>query len=205
MRRDLGAGWRAGLIRACLPFALVLAGGCARTPEPAASRPSDRAGAFPLAVHVYADTGRGGRLEVRPPPARVWLASVTPAHAVPTAPALPEALPDSLPPFDESPPGLEVDPGLKPPILRAPGTLALPPGRRGPRTSVELDVRVDESGRVSDALLVQANGDSTVIDEGLVEAARRCALGMRFYPALQGGRPVPVWCRQRFDFGGAQR
>jgi len=24
---------------------------------------------------------------------------------------------------------------------------------------------------------------------------------MRFYPALRGGRPVAVWCRQRFEFG----
>jgi hypothetical protein len=121
------------------------------------------------------------------------------------APALPEALLDSLPLPEEAPPGLEVDPGLKPPILRAPGTLALPPGWHGPRTSVDLDVRVDESGRVSDALPALASGDSVVIEAGLVEAARRCALGMRFYPALQGGRAVPVWCRQRFDFGGAQR
>jgi hypothetical protein len=70
---------------------------------------------------------------------------------------------------------------------------------------VDLDVRVDESGRVSEALLARANGDPAGIEVGLVEAARRCALGMRFYPALQGGRAVPVWCRQRFDFGGAQR
>ena len=30
---------------------------------------------------------------------------------------------------------------------------------------------------------------------------------MRFYPALRDGRPVAVWCRQRFKFGrdGARR
>jgi hypothetical protein len=156
-------------------------------------------------VNVYADTGRGGHLEVRPPAARVWLASVAPARALTPAPALPEALPDSLPPSDVAPPGLEVDPGLKPPVLRVAGTLALPPGWQGPRASVELDVRVDESGRVSDALPVPTGGDPAAIETGLVEAARRCALGMRFYPALQGGRPVPVWCRQRFDFGGGRR
>jgi len=190
----------AGVTRACLSLALLLAGGCARSPEPAASRPPERAGAFPLAVNVFADTGRGGRLELRLPTARVWLASVTPAHAPTPAPALPEALPDSLPPPEDSPPALAVDPGLMPPVLRAPGTLALPPGWSGPRASVELDVRVDESGRVSDALRAAGSADSA-----LVEAARHCALGMRFYPALQAGRPVPVWCRQRFDFGGAQR
>jgi outer membrane biosynthesis protein TonB len=151
-------------------------------------------------VDVFADTGRGGRLEVRPSSARVWLASVTPARLSAPPPALPEALPDSLPPPEDSPPALAVDPGLKPPVLRAPGTLALPPGWSGPRASVELDVRVDESGRVSDALRAAGNPDSVLLD-----AARRCALGMRFYPALQAGRPVPVWCRQRFDFGGARR
>jgi hypothetical protein len=193
------------MARGCLTLALLLAGGCVRSPEPVASRPPSPPVAVPLAVNVYADTGRGGRLEVRPPDARVWLGSVTPARMPPPAPALPEAFPDSLPPPDEAPPGLAVDPGLKPPVLRAPGTLALPPGWRGPRTSVELDVRVDESGRVSDAVPVLAGRVPAVIEAALVEAARRCALGMRFYPALQGGRAVPVWCRQRFDFGEAPR
>jgi len=205
MRRDLGVRFGVGAVRACLPIALLLAGGCARSPEPAASRPLSRSVARPLAVNVYADTGRGGHLEVRPPSARVWLASVTPARLPAPAPALPEALPDSMPPPEDPPPGLAVNPGLKPPVLRVPGTLALPSDWRGPRTSVDLDVRVDESGRVSEALLARASGDSAVIEVGLVEAARRCALGMRFYPALQGGRAVPVWCRQRFDFGGARR
>jgi hypothetical protein len=201
MQGNLGVCVGASVVRACLPLVFLLAGGCAREQGPAASRPV----AVPLAVNVYADTGRGGRLEVRPPAARAWLASVTPARLPAPAPALPPAIPDSLPSLDEPPPGLAVNPGLMPPVLRAPGTLALPPGWRGPRASVELDVRVDESGRVSDALAVRAGGDSAMIEVGLVEAARRCALGMRFYPALQGGRAVPVWCRQRFDFGGAQR
>lgn len=200
-----GVRIRAGVFRACLPLALLLAGGCARSPEPAASRPSLPPVAAPLAVNVYADTGRGGHLEVRPPAARVWLASVTPARLPAPAPVLPEAPTDSLPPPGDPPSGLAVNPGLRPPVLRAPGTLALPPGWRGPRVSVDLDVRVDESGGVSDALPVGASGDSAVAEVELVEAARRCALGMRFYPALQGGRPVPVWCRQRFDFTGAQR
>jgi len=33
-----------------------------------------------------------------------------------------------------------------------------------------------------------------------VFAAERCAWAMEFYPALLGGRPVDVWCRQRFEF-----
>ncbi len=184
-----------------LPLALLLSGGCARDPEPAASR----AAAAPLAVNVYADTGRGGPLDVRPPAARVWLQSVTPARLPAPSPELPEAPPDSQPPSDEAPPGLAVNPGLQPPVLRVPGTLTLPPGWSGPRASVDLDVRVDESGRVTDALPVAADRDSAALDGGLAAAARRCALGMRFYPALRAGRAVPVWCRQRFDFAGARR
>ena len=180
---------------------LLLGTGCARGPESPEARRSQRAGAVPLAVQVYADTGRSERLVIRPPvAARVWLASVAPARAAVPEPTLPEAVPDSLPPADEPPPALQVDPGLKPPVLRTPGILALPPGWSGPRGSVELDVRVDDSGVVSDALLASGGGDSA-----LVEAARRCALDMRFYPALQAGRPVAVWCRQRFDFGGTRR
>jgi hypothetical protein len=205
MRKDPGARIDLGLVCVCLPLALLCAGGCARRAEPVASRPPSRTVAVPLAVNVYADTGRGGPIEVRPPGARVWLASVTPARQPVPAPALPEALPDGPLPPEAPPSGLAVDPGLKPPVLRTPGTLALPPGWRGPRTWVDLDVRVDESGRVTDVLAVQASGDSAAIGAGLAEAARRCALGMRFSPALQGGRAVPVWCRQRFDFSGAQR
>jgi hypothetical protein len=37
-----------------------------------------------------------------------------------------------------------------------------------------------------------------------VDAARECALAMRFYPALRAGRPTAVWCRQRFDFDRAR-
>jgi hypothetical protein len=205
MRLNRCVGIGAGVDRALLLLALLSGSGCTRSPEPAASRPPGSAGAIPLAVHVFADTGLGVHLEVRAPAARVWLAGVAPTRAMMPAPALPEALPDSLPPLDESAPGLEVDPGLKPPVLRVPGTLALPPGRHGPSASVELDVRVDESGRVSDALAAWAGGDSARSDAELVEAARRCALGMRFYPALQAGRAVPVWCRQRFDFAGTRR
>lgn len=205
MQRDLGVRIGAGVVLACLPLAFLLAVGCARGPESEASRPTSRPVAVPLAVDVYADTGRGGHLEVRPPAARVWLASVTPSRLPAPAPALPEPLPDSLPPPGDQPPGLAPNPELKPPVLRVPGTLALPSGWHGPRVSIELDVRVDESGGVSDALPVRASGDSAAIEAGLVEAARRCALGMRFYPALQGGRAVPVWCRQRFDLGVTER
>jgi TonB family protein len=190
--RGAGASW----IRP--PLLLLLALGCACGPEPERSRP---ARAVPLAVQVYADTGRAERLEVRPPPARVWLARVAPARLAAPAPELPEAEFESgsLPPIEPAAPALEVDAGLKPPVLRAAAPLVLPRGGRR-RARVELDVRVDETGRVSDASWAGGSADTA-----LSAAARRCALAMRFYPALRGGKPVAVWCRQRFDLGSAGR
>jgi hypothetical protein len=175
LRALLGAG----------PLLLAL-GGCTRSAD------LRRAAAVALPVNVFADTGRGERLSVEPPP-RVWLARVTPERAATSEPALPEALPDSAPPVVDEPPALEVDPGLTPPALRVPGVLDLPAGRA--RGSVELEVRVDESGAVSEAAWAAGRSDTA-----LIAAARRCALGMRFYPARRAGRPVAVWCRQRFDF-----
>jgi TonB family protein len=182
---------------------LILVAGCSPRREPLQSERTTNRGrlsALRLSVDVFADTGRGGRIAV---PAHrgvlVWLARVTPSRMPLPSPALPEMRPESLPPIEDLPPALEVDPGLKPPLLRVPGLLALPSGWGDRRGTVELDVRVDESGRVSDA--AWAGGS---MDTALVAAARRCALGMRFYPALRAGHPVSVWCRQRFDFGGAR-
>jgi len=154
-------------------------------------------------VDVLADRGRSQRLAVLPrdtsvrprpaPAAAVWLTQVAPTRAT-AEPELPDARPTPLDSTVPSPPGLVVDPDLKPPLLRVPGRLAAPPGTR--RAVVELDVRVAEDGSTSDALWAGGARDSA-----LVEAAIACALEMRFYPALREGRPVAVWCRQRFDFG----
>jgi hypothetical protein len=155
-----------------------------------------------IPVDVFADTGRAERLRIQPPPREssatplvaVWMAQVKPARPEHLEAPLPD--PSPLAPEGEfpKPPALEVDPGLKPPILRTPGVLRLPPGAS--RAWVELDVKVGKDGEVSDALWMAGSSDSA-----LVLAAVRCALGMRFFPALQGGRAVAVWCRQRFDFG----
>uniref|UniRef100_A0A832I465 TonB C-terminal domain-containing protein n=1 Tax=Eiseniibacteriota bacterium TaxID=2212470 RepID=A0A832I465_UNCEI len=155
-----------------------------------------------LPVRVTADTGRAERLRVVAPPARdavrVWVARVSPARPAPPDAPLPAAeAPLALPADDAPPPpGLEVDEDLRPPILRTPAALVLPGGPGRARVSVELDVRVDEEGAVSDALWAGGSDDSA-----LVAAATASALGMRFHPALQAGRPIAVWCRQRFDFG----
>jgi TonB family protein len=84
-----------------------------------------------------------------------------------------------------------------PPMLRAAARLVLPARARSSRfEAVELDVRVNEAGEVTDVLEAGAGADPA-----LVEAARACARRMRFYPARRAGEPVAVWCRQRFDFG----
>jgi hypothetical protein len=163
-----------------------------------------------LPVNVMADTGRGERLPVRPPRATVWLARVAPSPATtvpsatpaPSAPlaaevAPPEPAPEAPEAELPAPPTLEVDPGLKPPLLRTPAALEVPAGAR--RGFVELDVHVDEAGRVSGARWAGGSADSAQVG-----AATRCALAMVFYPALRGGRPVAVWCRQRFDFRGGR-
>lgn len=180
--------------RSVAALALVLAvaplAACGRTPV--AERRS-----VALSVNVLADTGRAARLHLPPPRApRVWLAHVSPSRAPAPAPPLPAPEPGTVPALP-SPPELTADEGLKPPVLRRPAPLTPPAGRAG---WVELDVRVDGTGTVSDALWAGGSSDSA-----LLEAARSCALGMRFYPALRAGQPVAVWCRQRFDFGADGR
>jgi TonB family protein len=61
---------------------------------------------------------------------------------------------------------------------------------------VELDVRVDEAGEVTDAVVVAASADSVT-----QAAATQAALSVRFHPAILRGQPVAVWCRQRFTIG----
>ena len=92
-------------------------------------------------------------------------------------------------------PSLVMDEDLKPPIPIGPAPLELPRARRS-SAWVELDVRIDESGAVSDALWADGSADSST-----VAATVACALAMRFHPALRHGVPVAVWCRQRFEIG----
>lgn len=180
-----------GIVRLALALSVF---GCDRE-QSQAGRP------LPLPVRVLADTGRTERLVVEPPPAaRLWVARVRPAPPRGLGPALPDAPADSFIPVGE-PPALEIDDGLKPPIPRAPAVLIVPDDwrRRQPRSaeSVDLEVRVDETGAVSEARWVGGSRDSS-----LIRAATDCARGMRFYPALRAGRPVAVWCRHRFEFDG---
>lgn len=189
-------------LRALGLAALIAAGACGRT-EPVA----ERTPATPLPLRVLADSAVSTRLAVPPPAAaRAWLARVSRLPPVPIAAprpleTTPEAAPAEPPPAAWEPESLEIDEGLKPPIPKEPAPVR-PPAARGGGSRVELDVRIDEAGEVTDALWAGGSSDSAD-----VRAAIDCALGMRFHPALQGGRPVAVWCRQRFVFerGRAQR
>jgi len=173
--------------------------GCGtRAPERPERRPPT-----PLPVDVFADTGRTERLAVtppatpapaRPPSARVWLAQVTPTRAAALDAPLPVPSPGDIEEPPATPPPLELDPRLEPPLPRHVATLRVP--RHARRASVDLDVRVDEDGSVSDALWAGGSADSVLVD-----AAIDCAREMTFFPARQAGRAVAVWCRQRFDFG----
>lgn len=192
-RLQIGAG--------SLVAALILASCHVRGRD---EHPAAPAGGAPLAlpVQVIADSGRGERWSIpRVEPPRVWVANVSPARAAPPEPPLPDAAPDTLlhEPAPPPPPPLAIDEDLMPPVLRSPGLLRLPPElrRRVRGGSVELDVRVDEQGFVSDALWAGGSEDSA-----LVAAATDCALRMRFFAAQRHGAPVAVWCRQRFDFAG---
>jgi len=185
--------WLAGLaLAAWVAWVAWVSMGCGAKPR-APERP------YAVPVDIFSDTGRAAPLRVvRPaepaPRAEVWLTRVSPARQAPLEPQdleTPAETLAALPP--PAPPGLAVDEGLKPPIPRTRAPLAVPVGALG---FVELDVRVDEAGRVAAALPVGGSKDSA-----LVRAATDCALGMSFYPALRAGRPVAVWCRQRFDFG----
>ena len=184
---------------ALLAGALVLAAtACGK--DPGAQR------AVPVPMEIAADSGATQTLRVAPP--RAWLERVSETKPAPpeVAPAQvrdpasgavePEAV-ESAPIPESAPRMLEIDDDLKPPIPRGTASLELPPGFNPRRAEpVELDIRIDESGAVSDAMWA---GGAT--DSALVSAAIESALRMTFYPALKSGQPVAVWCRQRVELG----
>jgi len=188
-----------------LSLALVL-GACARAArEHASNAPDSAASAIALdrperPLVPLAGTFRLERVaiersrlahEASPPQVEV-----TPAEPQPEPPGAEPAEPPAPEPSGATP--ME-ERELKPPIPRGvPPKIAA--GRGG---QVTLDVRVDESGDVSDALLVEADADSLG-----VHAAIEAAESVRYHPALLGGRPTAVWTRQVFGVergrGGAR-
>jgi hypothetical protein len=138
---------------------------------------------------------------------RTALDRATPVPASPRTPPVNVAPAEPSPEPDPASPGTPPEPGepsaraprestspdervLLPPIPR--GAPAIVAAGRGGR--VTLDVRIDEQGDVSDALLVTSDADSLV-----VQAAIEAAFGLRYHPALLGGTPTAVWTRQVID------
>ncbi len=156
-----------------------------------------------LSVEVRSDSASIGHLVIgRAARARVWMEETRSSRLPRARPAPPresladlpgpQALPDFVPPEQPTPSGKDAT--LKPPVLKHAPALVVPSGARS--GAVELEVSVSETGEVTSAAW-----SGGVADSALIGAARRCALGMRFYPALRGGRAVEVSCRQRFEFG----
>jgi TonB family protein len=171
--------------------ASTIAVGCTRTGRPQATSTA-------LEVQVFSDTARSMTLHVEPPPtARVWLRGAAIARPTAIEAPLPSADPGAPPPETAAPPGLAIDPALKPPILKSAARLVLPSSRGRGAEAVELDVQVSDAGDVTDARWAGGSADTA-----LVAAATACARAMTFHPALLGGQPVSVWCRQRFEFPG---
>lgn len=184
--------------RMALALLLGLIAGCGPRAEPRSSGPRAHDAEVPSAA---SDTGRTLPLPLAlqgNPAARVWLSRVRRAAPVTIAPgparppAVPEPEPAQLPDTGAT---AAVSDALLPPVLRTPGTLVLPPGAAH-RAWVDLDVHVSASGDVDQVRWSGGSGERAQID-----AASQCARTMRFFPAEQAGRPVAVWCTQRFEFG----
>ena len=172
-------------------LALLCAAGCGgREPVSDSAAPRDRT----AGVRVFADSAASVRLAVRPPVTAVRLAEAEPAQGAAPLPPLPSAAPDSAIPSSEGAAATAADDALHPPIPRAAGSLTVPPGIQHSEY-VELELRVDERGSVSEFRWVGGSRDTA-----FVRAARDAAATLSFYPALLRGQPVAVWCHQRFDF-----
>jgi len=150
--------------------------------------------ALSIPVEALADSAAGGRLHVDPP-ASAWIVRVRPSSPADLNVPPPEAALEVPPDTSSRPLQLDVDPGLRPPIPKRPARIRPLAGVREP-ASVELEVRVDDQGRVTEAIWAGGTRDAAFVD-----AAIACARTMEFFPAYRGGVPVAVWCRQRFEFG----
>ena len=180
-------------IHTLLIFGLLL-GGCG---ERFAS-PKSREVGDTLQVSVLSDSAQAAslppaRVGAGPAGARLTLVRIAPSRADVRAPLpVPEpAAPEAIEP--RAPESEHGDDELRPPIPRGPAIVRLNGARAG---WLELDVRVDENGEVTDAIPVGGDADSAT-----VRAATEAALAMRWFPAVRRNRPVAVWCRQRFETG----
>ena len=171
----------------------ALVAGCDRAPGAPRAESLPRPLPRPLPLEVLADRAPDASLTPArissAPSARLVLLRIAPERASVASP--PEASPAEPPAAADEPERLPSDDRLHPPVPRA-STLLQLAGARG--RWVELDVRVDENGAVSDVEV--AGGDA---DSALVHAAIAAARATRWYPARRAGRAVAVWSRQRLE------
>jgi protein TonB len=66
----------------------------------------------------------------------------------------------------------------------------------GMEGEVWVKVLVDKNGEVKKAMIYKSSGSKAGFDEAALAAAYKC----KFKPAVQNGRPVPVWVAWRFAF-----
>ena len=172
-------------------------GACARAPRERANVLPDSASAASIALdrpeHPIVPLAGGDTLRLeRVTIERAALDRAAPIPAVAVSPAEPTPEPPAPEPGEPPAPAPAAGPAdartLLPPIPR--GVPATSIAGRG-TAHVTLDVRVDEQGDVSDALLVESDADSLT-----VQAAIATAEAVRYHPALLGGKPVAVWTRQ---------
>ena len=135
----------------------------------------------------------------------------SPSLPAPTPLVQPAALAELAPPaaglsLKGALPGLTGDPGNPLAGMAEPDRPAVPRRSPSPRYPVEarrrgiegfvvLRMRVDETGRVSSAVIVEAEPQG-VFDR----SARNAALAYRFTPARSGGHSVPSTLEQRMSF-----
>lgn len=182
---------------AALALTLVFTCGCERGRDGLVHR-FERA----MPIEVRADSAARLSMPAAPAPGRVLAratapprASLTLTHVAGSRAALQAALPEPVPaepPVPAPPPDEEVpaDDALHAPVPLAPARLHLAGAGAG---VVDIDMHVDESGEVGEVRVAFSVGAAA-----LVSAAIDAASEMRFRPATRRGKPVAVWCRQRF-------
>jgi TonB family protein len=167
----------------------VLVAGCGRPPGAPRAESLPRTLPLDLLADRAPDVSLTPARRASAPAARLVLLRIAPERERAAPP--PEASPAEPPVAAAEPERLPSDDRLRPPVPRA-STLLRLAGARG--RWVELDVRVDESGAVSDVEI--AGGDA---DSALVNAAIAATRATRWYPARRAGRAVAVWSRQRLE------
>ncbi len=180
-------------------LSLLVLSGC----TPSQERGSHRASPTELPLEMLADSAAMLSMPAAPWPYEPRVRA-TIEHLAPSRSALDPASPDAppLPPGvgvqEERGGGFEFDDDLHPPIPKGAAPFVVT-GRSG--GWVALDVRVGEQGEVTDAEW----HDSSSADSVQVAAAIIAAFSMRFHPAIQRGRAVAVWARQRFEIAPTRR